>query len=825
MQTILQDLRYGARMLMKAPSYTLVAVITLALGIGVNTALFTLFNSQLRPLPIDAPDAVVRLEYRTANNHPSLFSFPDYIFYRDQTRTFSGLVAHSGEKFLLGDRDGSAETEEIAGEFVSDNYFSVLGVRFVRGRTFTKDENSAPGRGAVVVLSYQSWQQRFAGDPNIIGRIIRLNSKPVTVIGITAREFAGLDSFLKSDAAEVWLPLTMRPEMLSVHYEGILPENRNWFGGRNFKWLDVSGRLKPERTPEEGQAEMAMLLDQAARTWPEIDHKSRITLFFASQYGRDSLRSTMWMVLAATGAVLLIACANIANLLLAKAAGRQKEIGLRLCLGATRWRLIRQLLTESLLLATFGGLGGLLLAWWSIELIAPLWINDFDKLAINLRPDQRVLLFTLLTTLTSGIVFGLVPALQAASSDLIATIKDEGRGWQIHRRQWLRNSLAVAQVALCLSLLIPAGLLVRGLQRAAAIDRGFETKRLLAVGYSLELSGYDSARARQFSREMISRLQSLPGVKSVVPGSTPFQVAARKSVILPGNSQRFPSYVIAAAPGYFETIGIPIMRGRGFTARDPLGGAHLIVVSEAAARNLWPGEDPIGKRLRVAPRDETEPAMNDFAEVIGVAKDIQVWQFGDIPRVLVFEPMIEKEWMEFGLLVRTSGDATELKSLARATARSLEPTVRLWVDTPEEELAGSKSGTQNTRMASQLASGLGLLALLLAAIGIYGVTAYSVSRRTREIGIRIALGASRGKVLLLVLKQGLWLVGIGGALGVAGGAAVARLLSTLLFGLSTLDPITFGVVSLFLVIVTLLAIFLPARRATKVDPMVALRFE
>jgi predicted permease len=466
MNALWQDLRYGARMLSKKPGLTLIAVITLALGIGVNTAIFTLFDSQLRPLPVNDPGAIVRTELRAGNNQRQLFSFPNYVFFREQTRMFSGLIASSSDKFLLRSGHAAIEAEEIAGEFVSDNYFSVLGVNALCGRTFSKDESSAPGREPVVVISHRLWQRRFAGDPQIVGQTVLLNHKLFTVIGVAPRDFAGFDSFLRTNAPDLWLPLTMRPEMLSVHYEGIAPEDRNWFGGRSFKWLDVSGRLSPGRRLDEAEAELAVLLGQATRAWQELDPKSRINLFPASGYRRESFKSMMRVVLAATGVVLLIACANIANLLLAAAASRQKEIGMRLCLGASRRRVIRQLLTESLLLAGLGGLAGLLMAWWSVETLARLFVSDdFDKLGVNLAPDARVLIFTSALSLLSGIMAGLAPALRASRPDLIAVVKDEGTASQRYTRSWLRSGLAISQVALCLILLIPAGLLLRGIWR------------------------------------------------------------------------------------------------------------------------------------------------------------------------------------------------------------------------------------------------------------------------------------------------------------------------------------------------------------------------
>jgi len=824
-----RDLRYSLRNLLKRPGFTLVVVATLALGIGVNAAIFSVFNILLRPLPVREPESIVRLFFEEGSSRSDLFSFPDYSYIRDHNQSFSDVLAvFDEERFLLGENRPNHDPEEVLGNFVSDNYFTMLGGSTHLGRFFTAEENSVPGRDAVVVLSHGFWQRRFGSDAHLVGSSIKLNGKPFTVIAITHPEFVGL----RHEMPDIWLPLAMRAAMPTTGFEGVAPEKKDWYGGPDFPWLSIYARLKPGTTAREARTEMNVLLGRF-QTQSSTDPKRTIAV---DPINDLKVPIEAWMligmVLGATGLILLIACLNIANMQLARAIARRKEIGVRLCLGASRWRLIRQLLTESLVLSVVGGVAGVMLAWWTLNLfLSVVFVRyggaEMERIAIDLTPDWRVLAYSFGLALLSGIAFGLVPALRATRPDLIGVVKSEGAtATGSSARSRLSSALVVAQVSICFVLLIPAGLLLRSVQLNLATDPGYAAKNLLSVGYSLELSGYDAERAKNFQQQLMTRLTALPGVQSI---SLDRVHVGRGIITLLDHGgtgpKQFSSVPIEEIPATFlETIGTPLVLGRAFTVDEVNAHTPVLIVSESTARSLWPGESALGKLLRIEQpmRDGSTKMISSSAQVVGVARDNQLYSSGETPPLIVYLPGAAPGELDTTLLVRTTTDAAALKDLARREAYAVEPVLRLFVRTFEEKIAREQSIMS---AASHGATALGTLALMLAVIGLYGVMAWLVVQRTREIGIRMALGAQAHNVLVLVMAQGMKLVLLGLVIGIPASLAVARLLSSMLVGFTTGDPLTMAIVTVLLVGVTLLACYLPARRATRVDPLETLRYE
>jgi macrolide transport system ATP-binding/permease protein len=811
-----QDLRYGARMLLRNPTFTGVATLTLALGIGVNTTIFTLFYSvALRPLPVKDPASVVNVyqtftgeNSRRVSGNECLLSYPEYLNYRDQSRVFSGLAAYAYTSLTLS----VSETERVSGLLVSDNYFSVLGAEVALGRLLVVNECQATGGCPRAVLSWGFWQRRFGGDPYLIGKTLTINRQPFTIVGIAARDFRGADF----EVPDVWIPLMMRDELTAG--DDYLPL-------RDCSWLYIMGRLKPGVRLKQAQAEMSLVASQSDRNGAVTEYPERKTnvivapgAFLNSPEAHKKGAPLAALLLAAVGLVLLIACANVSNLLLARAVTRQKEVGVRLALGASRGRLVRQLLTESLLLALLGGAGGLALAFW----LPRVFLLGLDRsLNFDFSPNLTVSGYCFLVSLGAGIVFGLAPALDSTKLDLTSTLKAEGAMISPRSsRSRLRNLLVVTQVAVSLLLLCGAGLLARGLHRAQSTDLGFEPGNLLALSVDLASAGYDAPRAAIFYQQLTERLETLPGVQSVSLASTlPLGAVNSAPVTIEGRqetsgAQTFQVNSNTVSPQYFQTLGIPIIRGRHFNEQDVRSRRHVVVISQAMAQRFWSGEDPIGKRF------------NSDHEIIGVARDISSTRLGEPDGPFFYEPAFIEKQIGGKILLRTGANQQAALIAARDVARSIDKDVPVSVKRLEENLANM---LRPARFGAMFSIALGLLAMALATVGVYGVMAYSVSQRTREIGIRVTLGAQAGDVLRLVIRQGLRpvAIGIGIGLGITLplAFAVSRVFSQTIFGLSLLDPMTFVGLSLFLAAAALLACYIPARRATKVDPMVALRCE
>jgi predicted permease len=813
MQTLWQDLRYGARMLMKQPGFTLIAVCTLALGIGANTAIFSLVNTVLlRSLPVANPQQIVAVNV-TMNKGTEyvVTSYPNYKDLRDRNDVLAGIIAYRPAPLSLSS-DG--RNERVFGYLATGNYFDVLGVKAVLGRMFTQDDDRAPGAHPVTVMSYNLWQNRFGGDPNVVGKTVILNGHTFTVIGIAPKGFHGTEIMF---AAAFWAPMMMQRQ---------IEPGSNFLDERGDGRLMMSARLKDGVTKEQAQASLGNLMNQLATEYPDINEGRAIELHppgLISPQFRTPIIGFATVLMGVVGLVLLIACTNLANLLLARATGRRKEIAIRLALGASRWQIMRQLLTESVLLALLGGAVGVLLAAWIGDLVSAFKPPVDFALLIDLSLDWRVLSFTLALSLLTGIVFGVLPALQSSRPDLVPALKDE-TAIAGYRRSWLRNGLVVAQVALSLVLLICAGLIVRSLQQAQSLNPGFNANNAVMVSFDLGLQGYDKARGQAFHQQALERVRALPGVEAAALADwLPLTLTESSTVVYvegktPPNFANLPSTIYTrVGPDYFRAMGISLLAGREFTPQEREEASRVVIVNETFARRFWPGENALGKQFKFGGADE--PAW----QIVGVAKDGKYVTLGERPRLLVYQPLSRNYSSLVNLVVRSSADAATALAAVRREVNSLDPTLPLYnVRTMREHLSLPLFGA---RVAATVLGAFGVLALLLAAIGIYGVMSYSVSQRTREVGIRMALGAQRSDVLKMMVRQGMSVALIGIGIGLAGAFGVTRLLADLLFGVSATDPLTFIVIVVLLTGVALLACFVPARRATKVDPIVALRCE
>jgi predicted permease len=820
METLLQDIKYGTRMLLKSPGLTAVAALSLGLGIGANTTIYTLINMLfLKPLAIEDGPRVVAV-YTTDEKNKSQFevsqtSYPNFKDYRDRNQVFSEMAAH---QFVGLNITGAGEPEQTAGKMVDGNFFTLLGVKAAQGRVFTLEEAKIDGSAPVAVLSHGYWTRRFGADPKVVGRDLGLNGHPFTVIGVMPADFEGLVAL---GGPDLYVPMAMHKELLT----GFMAEN---FEDRRALTWDIVARLKPGVTEEQARADLRRIGSQLEKEYPEPNGQRNSTLMpVAQSIINPGLRSVFVMagglLMTVVALVLLIACANVANLLLARSGARRKEIAIRLSLGANRGRLIRQLLTESVLLALLGGTLGLLFAYWSRDLLVASRPAQLFPNGIDVPLDARVFLFTLLISVATGVLFGLAPAIQGSRSDLAIELKDRTQEPAARRKVSLRGGLIMAQVALSLVALVGAGLFVRSLRNTQGIDPGFEPKNLLVMSFDVGAQGYDQARGEAFYRDVLERAKALPGVRSAsLAANLPIAGGGFSRTVFPeGRDQSTGStgtFVIAdtIAPGYLETLDIALHRGRDLAESDRPDKPMVVLINEAMAAQFWPGEEAIGKRFKFY-------GDTDYRQVAGVVENTKVFTLGEDPKPKAYVPLGQYYEPAMTLLVRTSADPKPLLESVRRAVQAMDANLPLTnIQTVSSLL---DQALWMPRMAAILLSIFGGLALLLASIGIYGVTTYTVSQRTHEFGVRMALGARARDVLGLVLRQGMMPVVIGVGIGLGAALLAMPLVAALLVGVGAADPLTFSAIAILLLAVAALAGYVPARRATRVDPTVALRYE
>ncbi len=819
-----QDLRYSARMLRKSPGFTTVAVLSLALGIGANTAIFSLIDAvMLKMLPVKNPQQLFALAHAGSKDTQTGGNYPLYERYRDHNDVFTGFTAAIPDEFKISTANG---VELALGQFATGNYHSLLGVPAILGRTLNHQDDRIRGGHPVAVISEGYWNRRYGRNPGVLGRSITLDGAPFTIIGVTAGEFYGLQPGLSMD---ITIPMAMKPALGDTHFLGA---HDGWTS------LEIIGRLRPGVSEQQAGAAIDVLYQQymseSENAWitgqVRQDHWRKAVLLPVSN-GLAELRKKFSRPLLAlmcmVGVVLLIACANVANLLLARATARRREIAVRLAVGAGRWRLIRQLLTESLLLGVLGGALGLLFAFWGSRFLLSFLSNGRTPLVLSVEPDFRLLLFTASLSVLIAVLFGLAPAVRATRLDLTPALKENSRGKGSGRDRWAAGKLlVVSQIGLSLLLVAGAGLFVRSLQNLKNQDAGFHGKNVLLFTLDTRGAAFPKARLQSFYENLLTRLRTMPGVRSasysmMSPLGTMAQIRA---LVVQGFVSRAEgdqsAWANVISPGYFETLGITLVRGRDIGPRDIAGAPKVAVINETMARHFYGRTDPIGRRLDIGNR-----AAGAQIEIVGVVRDAKQTNLRlEVPR-MIYTPYLQSERLPGSLTaeVLTSGDPVALAAAAQAEVRSLSRDVVIdYVRTMSQQVDAS---LVQERLLAALSSFFGGLALLLACVGLYGTMAYGVARRSHEIGIRMALGAERRGVLWMVLRETLILAVIGVCVGVPAAIGLSRLVASFLFGLTATDPLVLAGSAILLIAIAVLAGYLPARRASRVDPMVALRYE
>jgi macrolide transport system ATP-binding/permease protein len=820
-ENFVQDVRFALRSLRRTPGLTAFVVITLALGIGMTSATFSMVDALIfRPYPVPHPRGVVTLVSTTHDSPFDDFSYREYLDIRDKTKSYDGVIANADMEAVGFSTEPGTTPRIKGGMMVSGNYFHVLGVDPRLGRGFREDEDQVPGRNPVVVLGPDFWRHEFASDPSVLGKTILLNGTKFTVIGVAPDTFPGMLTFGYPD---LYMPLAMAP-VFTTNLQ------KNFFEDRDDRELSVKARLKPGTTLEQARNELAVLAKNFEREYPNVNRSRGAAVY--TQFQARTIEDQNWkfgvvFVILALG-VLLVACTNVAGLLLSRARVRAREIAVRLALGAGRFRLIRLLLTESIVLATLGGLAGIAIGYGVVE-----WFHSKQSIvfatelpmAIPFHMDKRVLLACLALSALSALLCGLAPALQSTRVDLVNALKSADVDVPGRKRLWGRNMLVVAQVSMSLMLLTASFLMARGFQRALMEDTGFTKDHLLMTSFDPRLIQYNAAQTQQFYKLLAERMRETPGVQSeALTQNIPLGVDDFDGVAfvpdgfeMPPDRANFNSAMDTIDEGYFETMGIPILRGRAFLPSDTADAPRVAIVNEHFAKHYWPAGDAVGKHIRL------DRSAGTPVEIVGVAQTIK-YQNMESPMDFVYMPLAQHPVARMVLMLRSSGDPLQLVQPVKDVVRSLDPNLPMLQTRPYQDFYLNQA-VRGPRIAIDLVGSMGLVGLLLAVAGLYGLVAYNVSRRTREIGIRIALGAASSDVLRLVIGKGLVLVGFGAVIGLAMGFALEQLMNSMLFDSGGVDILAYIVVVPTLLVVTMLAAYVPARRALRIAPTQALRYE